>query len=271
MAAARQAHPPAESSVTVTPIIFEGGPQDGKNGMLDDLRHVVTVAWMPPLPLLDSPPPRPRWWRHPLKWARWKPPPLPELPEPQQLAYRDTGERRNGRRVFAIASDWPWFKGPCISDDGDLYRALATACYTVHPMVRQDSLTRWVMDLGWYRRIRAVADPDGDNPEKWQPDPEDMLLGIRITVIPDGGAPHLENRRYPDGYGARPLPHHGRHRPHLRRPSPHRPPLGSPGQLAPHHGTPGPLPPRRRPGIMGQAPHRTDHAHACCALDNMTP
>ena len=181
-------------------ILFEGGPNHGRVHAVKELPRVVNVAWMPPLPLLESPPPRPRWWRHPLRWYRWRPAPLPPIPEPQQLAYRDTGETRDGRHVYRPA-DWPWFKGPKASAEGDLYHALATACYAVHPRVRQDTETRWVMDLGWYKRIRAIAVTAGDDdPEKWKPDPEDRLMGIRIDVKPDGGAPHLENRRYPQDY-----------------------------------------------------------------------
>ena len=60
---------------------------------------------------------------------------------------------------------------------------------------RQDSRTRWVMDLAWYKRIRAAGEASSGrctDPATWTPDPGDMLFGIRISVRPGGGAPHLE-------------------------------------------------------------------------------
>lgn len=188
----------------VTPVVFEGGPWHGRLSDLTRLPEVVTTPYAPPVPVW-RPPARPSWRRHPWRWYRWQPPAPPPPPEMQVLRYRDSGETRDGRRVYRIGPEWPWFKGREASPDGDLYRALATACYAVHPMVRQDPQTRWVMDLGWYKRIRAIAvrpgtDPDEDDPEKWKPDPEDRLLGMRIDVQADGGAPHLENRRYPQDY-----------------------------------------------------------------------
>lgn len=198
----------------MTDIVFDGGPYDGRRGTVTSLSRVVNVAYVKPvqLPVPPGRPERPPWWRHPARyarWRRWTPPPASPLdfepPKFQQLAYRDTGQVRDGAHVYAIG-DWPWFKGPQVSGGDDLPRALAAACYAVPPRVRQDTRTRWVMDLGWYKRIRATAmasgkdDPDGEDPEKWKPDPEDQLMGIRIDVQADGGAPHLENRRYPADY-----------------------------------------------------------------------
>lgn len=48
-----------------------------------------------------------------------------------------------------------WFKGPEIDTTGDLYKAMVNAMYAVHPAIRRGA--RWVMDLDWYRRIRAIA------------------------------------------------------------------------------------------------------------------
>lgn len=96
--------------------------------------------------------------------------------------------------------DGPWFRGPEIDDGPDLYRSLATAAYAVDPMVRHYPGTRWVMDLGWYKRVRAaygIHAPDPDDPGKWVPSPDDCLMGIFVTVEDGGGRPHLENRRYP--------------------------------------------------------------------------
>ena len=60
---------------------------------------------------------------------------------------------------------------------------------------RHDPHTRWVMDLGHYKRIRAECEArsgDRTDPETWIPDPGDRLLAIPVDVRADGGEPHLE-------------------------------------------------------------------------------
>ena len=58
--------------------------------------------------------------------------------------------------------------------------------------------TRWVMDLRWYKQVRAACQqagaiyPNADDPDKWVPDPKDVLYGLPIDVREDGGEPHLE-------------------------------------------------------------------------------
>jgi hypothetical protein len=180
--------------------LLAGGPRDGKRIAVADGTGTVTVAYVKRTPFPLPPEPRPPWWRHPIRWFRWKPPPPPPMPEVTQLAYRDTGKISGGARVFEIDGDWPWFRGPEAA--GADYRDLVTAYGVVHPMIRQDQGTRWVMSPDWYMRIRAIggnerSDPDHDDPAKWEPDPRDCLLGVPITVTGDGGAAHIENRRYP--------------------------------------------------------------------------
>lgn len=182
-------------------IRFSGGPYDGRRGSVTEVRPVITAVYVPPVPLVIEAP-RPSPWKHPVRWFRWTPPPVPGPPELQQLTYRDTGEMRDGARVFAIDADWPWFKGPEAKSGGDLHGALVDAMYAVHPMVRGDAATRWVMDLGWYRLARAFALREGTDPDEWRPSPDDRLFGIRIMVTAGGGAPHLENRRYPADWPA---------------------------------------------------------------------
>ena len=182
--------------------LLAGGPQDGKRIAVSDGTLTVTAAYARPVPWQPPPEPRPSWWRHPVRWFRWKPPLPQPMPEYTQLAYRDTGNVRDGARVFEIDSDWPWFRGQEAAGDGDLYRSLVTAWSAAHPMIRQDRDTRWVMNRDWYMRVRAIggnerSDPDHDDPGKWEPDPRDCLLGVPIAVTGDGGAPHIENRRYP--------------------------------------------------------------------------
>jgi hypothetical protein len=175
-------------------VLLAGGPCDGKRIAAADGTGTVTVAYVKPMPWPLPPEPRPAWWRHPIRWFRWKPPPPPPAPEYMQLAYHDTGKVSDGARVFEIDGDWPWFKGPAA--DGGGYRDLVTAYGVVHPMIRQDKGTRWVMNRDWYMRIRAMASERAD-PAKWMPDPRDCLLGVPVAVTDDGGAPHIENRRYP--------------------------------------------------------------------------
>jgi hypothetical protein len=58
--------------------------------------------------------------------------------------------------------------------------------------------TRWVMSLEWYKAIRrAFLRPDDNDRDeaKWEPSPDDMLLGYYVTVTEDGGRPHLTDSR----------------------------------------------------------------------------
>ena len=182
-------------------VLLAGGPRDGKRIAVSDGTATIMVAYAKPIDLTWAPESRPSIWRHPIRWFRWKPPPAPPLSEVTQLAYRDSGTVSDGARVFAIDGDWAWFKGPEAVEDGNLYRSLTAALGVVHPMIRQDQGARWVMSRDWYMRVRAMAservDPDHDDPSKWMPDSRDCLLGVPVTVTDDGGAPHIENRRYP--------------------------------------------------------------------------
>lgn len=57
--------------------------------------------------------------------------------------------------------------------------------------------TRWVMDLASYKQVRAACVaagaiyPEGNDPERWVPKPEDQLFALPIEVREDGGMPHL--------------------------------------------------------------------------------
>jgi hypothetical protein len=125
-----------------------------------------------------------------------------------------------------VVSGQSWFRGPDADTDGDVYRALILACYAVHPVIRGYG-GHWVMNLDWYKRVRAEAGmPGDDDPEKWEPKPDDMLLGLPVTVTDDGGAPHVENRNYPPDFDAVGLPDHGRPRRPVRRRAAHGPGLG---------------------------------------------
>jgi hypothetical protein len=183
----------------VPDIVFEGGPRHGDRRTMTRLPILVHVPYVKPLPLLISAPPRPPWW-HPLRRRRWSPPPIPEPPVMQQLAYRDTGQDSDGARVYRL-DGWPWFKGPEVAkgEDGGLYKSAVAAAYAIDPRIRRDGQTRWVMDLTWYKLMRRMSGDDSD-PEKWVPSPDDTFLGIRVMVTEDGGAAHLENRRYPADY-----------------------------------------------------------------------
>jgi hypothetical protein len=178
----------------VPDIVFDGGPYHGRRNSMAGLPARVTVAYMRPLPVLTWEP-RPRWWRHPWRWLRWKPAPLPPIPEPEMLAYSDTGETRDGARIYAIGDGWPWFKGPEVGDDGNLYKATCAAMAAVPFPIRRDPETRWVMNAEWDQRLRALSIEMRD-----PPGPREYMLGIRVKVTADGGKPHLENRAYPADY-----------------------------------------------------------------------
>lgn len=191
------------------PVILLGGPADGRLTEADDeataieaiVPHLVTVN-LPPFPASGS---RPRWWRHPLAWRRWKPSPeMPELmPEFRTLIYRFRGDWQDGRKVF-VAEGWEHFRGPEADADGDIFRACVDAAYAVHPVIRLDLHTHWVMDLAWWLMIwRANLPPrEPDEPEPIPPAPSDadLLLGMPIQVRVFGGRPHLENPRLPHDY-----------------------------------------------------------------------
>ena len=198
-------------------VILDGGPSDGKRITIGDGTSTVTAVTAPPVPIVIAEP-KPPWWRF-IRRLRWRPPPPPPQPKAVQLSYRDSGDRLDGLRVFRLGDGWQPYRGPEISGDGNLYKELVTALYAAHPMLRLGSAgTRWVMDLEWYRRVRAEArqagsDPDGDDPDEWTPDPKDLLIGIPVSVTGDGGRPHLENARYPAGWPSAlsiPVPWHPR-------------------------------------------------------------
>lgn len=173
------------------PAVLAGGPHDGRQITGTRAKIIESVFATPER--IWTPSPRPAWWRHPIKYLRWKPPPPPEPPKLIQLRYEADGTTDNGRQVFRLTSPWQPYHGPEASpDDGNLYKALVHAMYAVHPAIRQDNATRWVMNMGWYARIRREPDP--------VPSPEDVLLGTKVRVSADGGAPHLENPRYPQGW-----------------------------------------------------------------------
>jgi hypothetical protein len=79
-----------------------------------------------------------------------------------------------------------------------IHAMLQEAAGRAHPSWRRRS--HWVMDLEWYTAIRrAFLPPDADEEARdestWIPDPADMVLGYPITVIDDGGWPHLVDGR----------------------------------------------------------------------------
>ncbi len=183
-------------------VILAGGPRDGHHvTAAPDTRSIeVVTSGLPPR--RPAVPPRPSLLRHPFRWLRYRPLLLPDpLPDPVQVTYKPDGTYQDGLRVFRITGGWQPFRGPDIMPEDTLYKALVTALYAVHPAIRQDRHSRWVMDLGWYKRVRASAgereDPDHDDPDKWTPSPQDLLLGIPVHVTADGALPHLENPRYP--------------------------------------------------------------------------
>lgn len=53
----------------------------------------------------------------------------------------------------------------------------------------------WVMDLGWYKKVRRYMlqfMPDAESDEdKWVPGPDDTIFGFPVEVREDGGQPHL--------------------------------------------------------------------------------
>jgi hypothetical protein len=77
----------------------------------------------------------------------------------------------------------------------DLMELCTQAYYATGDWERQDSRTRWVMDLAWYKQVRAAAEATTGrqtDPDTWVPDPGDRLFGIAVNVREDGGEPHLE-------------------------------------------------------------------------------
>ena len=179
--------------------ILIGGPRDGKRITVSAEASTVEAAMIKPVPPPKPHPPRPPWWRF-IRRRRWRPAPPPEPLEMIQLTYRADGTRADGLRVFRLAGEWQPYRGPDADMSGNLYNGLVGAMYAVHPMIRQDRDTRWVMDSGWYKRVRALAEVPADedsDPDEWEPNPDDMLLGLRISVTEDGGRPHLENPRHP--------------------------------------------------------------------------
>jgi hypothetical protein len=66
----------------------------------------------------------------------------------------------------------------------------AAGAWTARP-----GAARWVMDLAWYRQVRAASEAATgrrDDPATWIPDPCDLLFGIPVSVRDGGGEPHLE-------------------------------------------------------------------------------
>ncbi len=79
----------------------------------------------------------------------------------------------------------------------DLWALCVQAYYAADPAWRAERHTRWVMNLAYYKQIRAVSEayrPDDEktDPETWIPDPSDLLMAIPIDVREGGGEPHLE-------------------------------------------------------------------------------
>jgi len=74
----------------------------------------------------------------------------------------------------------------------DLLRYLLTILANMHPRERMGA--RWVMSPEWWLDCRNLADSSG-HPVVLPPvrlnDPE-CLLGLRVEIREDGGAPHLD-------------------------------------------------------------------------------
>jgi hypothetical protein len=204
--------------VNLPDAVLLGGPHDGKIITHTKASHIETAFVMPEPAVIARP--RPPWWRHPVRYFRWKLPPPPKPPELIQLRYTADGTMDAGRRVYRLASPWQSYRGPeaCPQDGSKLHESLVRASYAVHPVIRQDPATRWVMSLDWWKQIRREAvsygyggdegddvsygygGDEGDEDDQVKPSPHDMVMGIRISVTADGGVPHLENPRYPQGW-----------------------------------------------------------------------
>jgi hypothetical protein len=91
----------------------------------------------------------------------------------------------------------------------DLYRYLVIALNAVPPSLRRNAV--WVMDgywLAWVRSCPPAARP-GLTSEIAAAPPSLYLLGLPVTVLPDGGWPHLEPAQRtgpPPSPGSRPSP-----------------------------------------------------------------
>jgi hypothetical protein len=94
----------------------------------------------------------------------------------------------------------------------ELYDALVRILDRTHPFLRSLRIAHWEMSLDWWLAIRraAVSHLDEDDPardeSKWVPDPEDIVLGYRITVTDGGGAPHLVSDEAAPAYERSPKP-----------------------------------------------------------------
>jgi hypothetical protein len=80
----------------------------------------------------------------------------------------------------------------------EVYGAFVEADYAADPFIRSLGSTRWLMGPDWYKALRrACLPPDADDEardeSKWTPDPDDMMLGRKITVTEKEGPPRLIN------------------------------------------------------------------------------
>jgi hypothetical protein len=74
--------------------------------------------------------------------------------------------------------------------DRDLIRRCQAAFYASDHRERGTGV-RWVMDLSYYKRLRASSGDKTDE-ELWAPNDADVFFGIPVQVRAGGGQPHLE-------------------------------------------------------------------------------
>lgn len=172
------------------PAILAGGPHHGKR--LDDVEpREITIAVMPPTPLVAVPKQRPKFLSDPLGWWRWKQgvsiEPIERLPAPQQHLYRATGYLDDGTRVY-------WWQGEYAGeppfDGADVLRRMWTVASEYerdHPFAATDPFggdTRWEMGPDWYAALRRAAIGLPGNPQ-----PGDTIFArpVRVTT----GSPRI--------------------------------------------------------------------------------
>jgi hypothetical protein len=157
--------------------ILAGGPLHGKRLAVSAQQYVTAAAadfsW---LALASAP--RPSFWRHPLAWRRWQPPPPLSEPTYTQYSYRAAGHLTDGTPVY-------WFAGPDIQPPAasdDVLRHLYQTAAQVSPARRHAPGMHWVMGPEWYAAVRRVP-----STVTW--DMDNQLLGIPVKV--SHGAPRL--------------------------------------------------------------------------------
>jgi hypothetical protein len=171
----------------MTGIILAGGPRHGKR--LDDPppvnEYVTTVQ--PPIPLRAAVKTRPRFWRDPLGWFRFKPGTTIDstefAPAPVHHLYRFAGTLKDGTAVY-------WWQGPYAAeppfDSADVLRAVWQVAIDFerdHPYVRPAGV-QWEMSPQWYAAIRRASRAGTGDPMTG-----DMLFGYPLRVCT--GSPRL--------------------------------------------------------------------------------